>query len=965
MPDNRPNVIDSLTIELVGKAKSAIDALAEVNGQLLLLQSSLSKVKNTKITSDFINKSAADRIAELKTALSGFKTSEADAFRATIETLSGIDTTGLKDLGAAAKGLNPLKKISEINSAPIKEFAQTLNEMNMSGIQKLGEAAKGLESFRAMARLSREGSGKHLGEVFRSLEMVNPETIKKLGDAATGLKGFASIATLSRNSEGFQIIIDGLMRLSGVNFTNLTYLTEAAKSLADLYREYNKLYKAATKLSEAQNTVNIKFRDMTKETKKAGHAASRTNGIIGRFFSTIKRIAFYRVIRSALRSITAGFSEGIENLYRWSQAVGTSFAPSMDRLATATLYLKNGFASMFSPLIEYAVPIIDAVIDKLVDFFNLIQEGIARITGQATWNKALKYPASYKDALDDVTASAKEFKNQLMGFDELNVISTPSNSSRGRGSDALDYSSMFQLMETDAAEGGKSIGAKIADAIGEVFKDPDKFGEYGETAADAIGTAFDNTIDFFKEGHENGMFTRIGTSLSNFLSKFATKLAEKIRDNDWVETIDSLTTAICDIIDGVNLGDILRSLAKLIVSITFSIPSMVIASLGSALKLTSSYIKLWARAFGEDSFIGSLLMGSASIIDSGAEKVNALAKKWEKLGDMATTAVFNAIDGKGLTLDTETQNALAGGAAKGGAKGIEIPITPTIQEEKPKADTWWSNFKNNVWGKKEAPVTPIVTINAYLVREGWQNFLRSWGTRIAYVTTAVQSFWSDVNQGYQNFKTLWGIKRAEVTTLVRSTWSDIRDGYNQLKALWGNKHLDTWTKVQTTWKAIQDGWKGVKDLWGEWRNLAVGIAVTIGNVLATAWQSIVNWWTGNTRTLTVNVAANTSGAKKKARGGYIDGYATGGYPAGGGTLFWAGEGGIPEMLGTVNGRNAVAGGMEITGIREAIVAQGQAERQMLGQLIAAVNSKDLTLVANSSTGRWVSKSLRAYQGVTG
>lgn len=93
-------------------------------------------------------------------------------------------------------------------------------------------------------------------------------------------------------------------------------------------------------------------------------------------------------------------------------------------------------------------------------------------------------------------------------------------------------------------------------------------------------------------------------------------------------------------------------------------------------------------------------------------------------------------------------------------------------------------------------------------------------------------------------------------------------------------------------------------------------------------------------------------------------FATGGYPTPG-SLFWAGENGLPEMLGTVGGRTAVAGSVEITGIREEIVRQGAAEQRMLSQLISAVANKDLTLVANSKTGRWVNQSLKAYAGVMG
>lgn len=821
--------------------------------------------------------------------------------------------------------------------------------------------------------------------------------------------------------------------ISSADFSNLKILGETARDLTKLYEQYNLLYQSQKKVAEAQSKVTINFSETRKEASKTAATVHKTTGIFSKFFASIKRIAFYRVIRSAIREITQGLAEGIENLYYWSQAVGTSFAPSMDRMATATLYLKNGFASMWSPLIERAIPVLDALIDKWVDFFNIVQEGFARLTGQATWNKALKYPVTYKDALNDASKAAKEFKNQLLGFDELNVLNTPSNSGRGSGSDLLDYSRMFELVETNMAADGKGIGAKLADAIAGAFADPDKWGDAGDKAAGFLGTAFDNTIDFFKEGHENGMFTRIGESMSQFFTKFATKLAEKIRDTNWPEAIDALTQAVCDIIDGIDLGEVLKALGKLIVSITFSIPGMVVASLGSALKLTASYIRMWAKAFGENSLIGAILMGSASSIEKGAERVNKIARKWDAMGDLATNVVFNAIDGKGLVatqeqlaeFEKEMSHLNGPNSHSGSSKnGIEIPITPTILEEQPKASVWWSAFTKTTWGTRIADIfTQIQNVRndietgwsrfktiwgirtAYattavqnIIRDietGWSRFKTLWGLRYADVVTAVQTYWQDIQTGYSRFLTLWGTKkadvitavqtfwndvqngwsffksywgdrRADVWTQVRSAWTDVQNGWTVLKNYWGDKKVDAYTRITSTWTAISDGWKTLKDNWGDWRNLAVGIAVSFAQALSNAWNGIKDWWSRYTSSLTVTATVKTNhsgtvGGVKFAAGGF---FAEGGYPTTG-TLFWAGEGGVPEMLGTVNGHNAVAGGAEITGIREEIALQGQAERQMLAQLINAVVNKDLTLVANSATGKWVNKALKAYSGVTG
>lgn len=68
----------------------------------------------------------------------------------------------------------------------------------------------------------------------------------------------------------------------------------------------------------------------------------------------------------------------------------------------------------------------------------------------------------------------------------------------------------------------------------------------------------------------------------------------------------------------------------------------------------------------------------------------------------------------------------------------------------------------------------------------------------------------------------------------------------------------------------------------------------------------------------------------------IDWYASGGIlgKLNSYSLFGAGENGIPEILGTVGGKSAVAGGEEITGIRDQVYESGVAEQALLNQAIS-------------------------------
>lgn len=73
-------------------------------------------------------------------------------------------------------------------------------------------------------------------------------------------------------------------------------------------------------------------------------------------------------------------------------------------------------------------------------------------------------------------------------------------------------------------------------------------------------------------------------------------------------------------------------------------------------------------------------------------------------------------------------------------------------------------------------------------------------------------------------------------------------------------------------------------------------------------------------------------------------FAEGGFPKAG-SFFWAGENNVPELMGTIGGRTAVASGREITGITAAVNESSAREAMLLNMLIAAVNG-----LADSNSG---------------
>lgn len=194
------------------------------------------------------------------------------------------------------------------------------------------------------------------------------------------------------------------------------------------------------------------IRGVGKDAKDAGDNAKKGSKGIEFFWNQLKRVALYRVIRSVIREITDAFKTGITNLYHWSDLVNGHFAASMDRLATSSQYLKNSLGAMVSPLIETLVPVLDVIIDKVVDVLNFFNMLVSAVSGADTYTVAKKAAAVWDDSSKKTRSSAKkaadDIKRTILGFDEINKLVKPNSSTGSSGSSSTkkqpNYAEMFE-----------------------------------------------------------------------------------------------------------------------------------------------------------------------------------------------------------------------------------------------------------------------------------------------------------------------------------------------------------------------------------------------------------------------------------------------------------------------------------------------------------------------------------------
>ena len=167
-----------------------------------------------------------------------------------------------------------------------------------------------------------------------------------------------------------------------------------------------------------------------------GNAAKKAQSPLGNFVASLKRIAFYRIIRSIIKSITSAFSEGLEWAYNFSKGLVDSadssgrFAAAMDRLKTASSTMSAQLGSAFIALMTALEPILT----KLINLVTAAADAISQFFAAFTGSTYIKATGGLVKAFQSGAKAAKEWKNQLLGFDEINRLNEPSGGGGGASS---------------------------------------------------------------------------------------------------------------------------------------------------------------------------------------------------------------------------------------------------------------------------------------------------------------------------------------------------------------------------------------------------------------------------------------------------------------------------------------------------------------------------------------------------
>lgn len=774
--------------------------------------------------------------------------------------------------------------------------------------------------------------GKEWGKDFEKFGYDNAEDYaQSFGNRVNELLGKMS---------GLKVDVDGgLISESGMKNLglNLQEITQYASQLASITNSLGQTGEVTTAISKSMTMLagdisslfNVDFSTVATNLQSGLIGQSRALYKYGIDITnaTLQTYAYRYGIEKAVSEMSQAEKQQLRLLaildqskVSWGDLANTINSPS-NMIRQFTNNVKEAgmvLGQLFIPVLQKVLPVINGVVIAikrlLVSVASLLGIKIdfsAFGQGVSGYNKNLEDTA---DALDKVGTSAKNAKSGVREFDKLKVISTPKSSGSGSG----------------AGGAGIDLTKEIMDATAEYEKVwQEAFDKMQNTAlgwADKIEKLLEPVKKLFKDLF-NGDFFEAGQDLSGIVTGIFNWMSDAIASVDWYQIGQNIGQFLAGIdwtAVFTSAGNFIETAIDAAIDLwkgsfdSAPIETTIITAIG-LLKFTGVGDIIWGKI--SDKLSATVLGSSIGIVPT----IAIAAVTWEigfNVGKSLGEALFPddkeiyenfSFFGEGGLFDTikNTDFSILFDAWKQMNSDAADFLTKTMPIRQ--FFDFLSQFKldiNDTFGLVSVfeNLKPIVgnwfneSVMPWFSAEKWNQL----GTNIK---TTLSTKWNEFTAWWKNigFANWWNNVKSYFTT-EKWTWSGIKDG---LSNAWNN--------------AIE----AVKQIWNRFANW-------INDKLNFSWDP-------------VTVAGIQLAPGGSISLGKIPTFETGGYVPSRYTMFMAGENGVPEIAGTVGGKTAVAGGVEITGIKDAINSTAQQEIALLkqnNQLLQGILEKEFGITTD-------------------
>lgn len=602
--------------------------------------------------------------------------------------------------------------------------------------------------------------------------------------------------------------------------------------------------------------------------------------------------------------------DSIKNVYQDIDQIQVSMKNGVISVEEGTEQLKN----LFENLEQITAEKFGAIEDTLYSAFGEggafresyeaiggnAQEMLEKVTGVTTEMQdriiEINQLQMELDPLSEEYQKLEEEKRAITGSldsvtEAFNQFSTDINSMM----ENVDYSNLFdgstltsQFDTTIGAlvESGKSYQDSIKDSTAELIN------QFTELANAARATGDEATASYFEQQAE--LARTAGGDLQSQVGEQAKQVTDKIQ-SDFIDAIsEQITQAQSD-------WDNLGTDKKLMMSITKGIDTQ------------DEYVKAHIDAFKTNTLDPMSQQIDEALTQLGVDGAGWASDATQQIVDsLFSTEIIGVGPGIGAS-------AKYGDVLSDDWKSI---LDSTVETVKPQAEESGKNIGLGVAeGMKSVDVSADskslfdTILSAFNLAAGIASPAKNMMPSGQYITLGI----------LEGFKSKFDAFTAPIQQLCNSITSKIANGLQNMRNTWSN-------------------------IWNSLPNVVTGVINRITSSLSTLVSNISRAFSSISSGIrSIGSGFSGIGYKTKSQSvAKIKGYAAGGFPDSY-SLFMAGENGRAEMLGTVGGNTAVAGGAEITGIASAVYSTGQKEEKLLSaavQLLQIIADKDFGITTD-------------------
>lgn len=367
------------------------------------------------------------------------------------------------------------------------------------------------------------------------------------------------------------------------------------KQLDELNAKQNKASSTGLKLKNMLAGIGRTAQSLGSRISKAFKNSENPAKLFIRKLTSIGTMLKARVIRGLISGIVNGVKTGFNNLVQYSSTVNNSISG----LKSSFTQLSNTLATAFMPVLQQITPIIQNVIDKVIEAMNVVAQFTSRLfSNSTTFTRAKKVNEDYAKSLGKTSQTEKK----AFSFDTIEKIDSKKDGSVSPN-DMFEEANIekgvlgFTDVVKNAISNGdwRGVGTLLAGKLNGIF-DSVNFGAIGAK----VGTKITNALHVVHGFLSNFDFRVVGSTLAEGINGLSNSIDWGLLASDislgisgvfgtcssFLQTLDwqGIGRNVYEFLTNVDWGGIFRSVFEFIGSLIGSAFALLYGFIESAMQ---------------------------------------------------------------------------------------------------------------------------------------------------------------------------------------------------------------------------------------------------------------------------------------------------------------------------------------------------------------------------------------------